>query len=141
MRRQHQRGLTVNVCDSGCGSVAGTPISSYVRRKTPAASPTCSDFSLVDNLSESSLDSPTPFSLTLPTLPPFFSGSQCGSLPTTPESDHYLVPSDSTTTPVDRIRKVRDFLDVESSTRRGHTGIRLSVPIQTIEKGKISGQV
>jgi hypothetical protein len=100
LRRRTAGGrLTVNQYESTSDLNADTPISTYIRKRTPGASPTSSDFSSAtgDNMSESSSpdwrSSSSPQPLVLPTLPPFFLSSSLdtapsgSSFPPTPNTD------------------------------------------------------
>ncbi|KAF9498516.1 hypothetical protein BDN71DRAFT_1503949 [Pleurotus eryngii] len=80
-KRSHQ--LTINVCESTNDLSANTPISSYVRRKTPGTSPTSTSFPREDL-------PPCLTPLSLPTLPPLppLSGSS-DEFPITPESNPF----------------------------------------------------
>ncbi|KAF4574812.1 hypothetical protein EYR36_006162 [Pleurotus pulmonarius] len=80
-KRSHQ--LTINVCESTNDLSANTPISSYVRRKTPGTSPTSTSFPREDL-------PPCLTPLSLPTLPPLppLSGSS-DEFPITPESNSF----------------------------------------------------
>ncbi|KAG5723585.1 hypothetical protein E4T56_gene18137 [Termitomyces sp. T112] len=69
--RRSTNNLSVNVYGSASDLAANTPISSYVRRKTPGASPTSPTFSHESR--DSSPVSPVP--MTVPKLPAFCSGS------------------------------------------------------------------
>ncbi|KAF7331943.1 hypothetical protein MKEN_00074600 [Mycena kentingensis (nom. inval.)] len=90
-RKRHGNNLTVHVFGSNTDLAANTPISSYVRRKTPGASPTSPSFPR-DNLDYSPSGSPMPFLIpTLPSLLPHSSSSD--SFPITPNSDIELSPS------------------------------------------------
>jgi hypothetical protein len=127
MRRRVDNKLTVNVYGSTTDLAANTPISTYVRRKTPGTSPTSPTFSR-DAGYQSSAGSPMPF--TLPTLPPLFPQSASSDVfPLTPDSDSELLSSEHNS-PIYQSKRLPDILEVGTFTRRPrhHTGVRLSTP-------------
>jgi hypothetical protein len=83
--RRYFNKLTVNTYGSSSDLNADTPISTYVRRKTPGTSPSSPSFSR-DSGYESS--SPTPMPFTIPSLPVLLPNSASSdSFPNTPTSD------------------------------------------------------
>ncbi|KAL0070915.1 hypothetical protein AAF712_002136 [Marasmius tenuissimus] len=82
MRRKAQSNkLSINIFGSSTDLAANTPISSYVRRKTPMTSPTSPTFSR-------SRSNPPSYPMTLPKLPTFLPRSASSdSFPLTPESE------------------------------------------------------
>ena len=83
--RRYRNKLTVNTYGSSSDLNADTPISTYVRRKTPGASPTSPTFS-PDSGYESSEPIAMPFSIpSLPVLLPHSASSE--SFPNTPTDD------------------------------------------------------
>ncbi|KAF8897358.1 hypothetical protein BD779DRAFT_369631 [Infundibulicybe gibba] len=122
------RGLTVNVYGSRTDLAANTPISIYVRRKTPGTSPTSPTFPR-ELRCDSPGDQARPF--TLPTLPPLFPQSPSSdSFPITPNSDTDLHPLDG----VPSFNKL-DVLDGFTRRSRRHTGIRISSPSHSADLG------
>ncbi|KAG7097147.1 hypothetical protein E1B28_004525 [Marasmius oreades] len=116
-RRSTSNRLTINVFGSSTDLAANTPISSYVRRKTPVTSPTSPTFS------RESSDPPMPF--TLPTLPPFLpQSSGSDSFPKTPDSEsmEFSVPPTSPSSPEANVKVPSE----DPSSPRFHTGIRIS---------------
>lgn len=116
-RRSRNR-LTVNVYGSASDLPAYTPISSYVRRKTPGASPTSPTFPR--HVGYESVD------ITLPMVPSFpSSASTDSSFPKTPQSETIPSPrlpeKSLIITEIDEIRSPKSY-------RRWHTGVRLSTP-------------
>ncbi|ESK97417.1 hypothetical protein Moror_17596 [Moniliophthora roreri MCA 2997] len=127
IRRRTVNGkLTINVFGSSTDLPANTPISSYVRRKTPMASPTSPTFSR--NGSEEVIPAyPMPF--TLPTLPAFLPGSaNSESFPITPDSE--LEDFSSTRmSPKHSPKLLSDDVEIKQHLPRStrlHTGIRIS---------------
>jgi len=123
LRRRANRNLTVNVYGSTTDLSANTPISIYVRRKTPGASPTSSTFSREDL--GSPMASPMPF--TLPTLPLLFPQSaNSDNFPLTPTSDAEA--SSETNSP--NHKPLPDVSDTGAFMPRSRyrTGIRISTP-------------
>ncbi|THV03275.1 hypothetical protein K435DRAFT_291875 [Dendrothele bispora CBS 962.96] len=119
--RKRGNKLTVNVFGSSTDLSANTPISSYVRRKTPGASPTSPTFPR-DIIEES----PRPF--VLPTLPPFLpQSSGSDSFPVTPNSD---LDSSSGRISPDVVKPLPDTAEAGILSRRSRvpTGIRISTP-------------
>ncbi|KAJ7499089.1 hypothetical protein FB451DRAFT_25322 [Mycena latifolia] len=121
-RKRHGNNLTVNVYGSNSDLSANTPISTYVRRKTPGASPTSPTFPRETQDSPST--SPMPFSI--PTLPSLFPRSASSeSFPLTPNSDvEHLSSGHSSPNYASK-----PLPDPESGTflHRGyHTGVRIS---------------
>ncbi|KAK0498472.1 hypothetical protein EDD18DRAFT_1351158 [Armillaria luteobubalina] len=133
IRKRRDNKLTVNVFGSSTDLSATTPISIYVRRKTPGASPTTSIFV------PDSRDTSPSFGhlLTLPTLPSLF--------PLTPNSDHFPMIPDSdekrplsarnsnspspSPSPVIKAKAIPDLLEGHVFGRfRCHTGTRISTP-------------
>ncbi|KAF5370120.1 hypothetical protein D9758_001223 [Tetrapyrgos nigripes] len=126
LRRRADNKLTVNVFGSSTDLAANTPISSYVRRKTPVASPTSPTFPR-----EVIEESPRPF--VLPTLPPFLpQSSGSDSFPVTPNSD-IDGPSTGRISP----DVVSDPAEAGILSRRSriHTGIRISTPPRSTDIG------
>lgn len=120
-RKSTSNRLTINVFGSSTDLAANTPISSYVRRKTPVTSPTSPTFSR-----ESSEPPSYPMPFTLPTLPTFLpQSSGSDSFPITPESEMEEFPVRPTSS-----SSAKDLLSEEPSTvgssPRFHTGIRIS---------------
>lgn len=128
IRKRKDNKLTVNVFGSSTDLSATTPISIYVRRKTPGASPITSIF-LPDSRDTS------PHLLTLPTLPSLF--------PLSPNSDHFPITPDSdekrplsdrnanspSPSPVIKAKAIPDLLEGHVFGRfRCHTGTRISTP-------------
>ncbi|KAG6885351.1 hypothetical protein C0993_002827 [Termitomyces sp. T159_Od127] len=81
--RRPANNLSINIYGSASDLAVNTPISSYVRRKTPGASPTSPTFP------HEFRDSPTisPMPMTVPTLPAFWHKSSPSSLPTTRDTE------------------------------------------------------
>ncbi|KAK0242454.1 hypothetical protein EDD85DRAFT_289687 [Armillaria nabsnona] len=133
IRKRKDNKLTVNVFGSSTDLSATTPISIYVRRKTPGASPTTSIFV------PDSRDTSPSFGhlLTLPTLPSLF--------PLSPNSDHFPITPDldekrplsdrnsnspsPSPSPVIKAKAIPDLLEGHVFGRiRCHTGTRISTP-------------
>ncbi|TFL00572.1 hypothetical protein BDV98DRAFT_593902 [Pterulicium gracile] len=101
LRKRSNGRLGASMYESSSDLAADTPISSYIRRRTPGPSPTSSDFSFGAEVNrsrsrsaspETDTFSPPPFSLILPTVPAFFqhasdTSPRRGSFPLTPEAD------------------------------------------------------
>ncbi|KAJ7068109.1 hypothetical protein C8F01DRAFT_591093 [Mycena amicta] len=123
-RRRHGNNLTVNVFGSSTNLAANTPISSYVRRKTPGASPTSPSFPR-EPQDYSPSASPMPFSI--PTLPPLFPRSASSdSFPLTPNSDIEHLPStNSSPNPANKPLPDEERIYLH---RTYHTGVRISSP-------------
>ncbi|KAJ3566014.1 hypothetical protein NP233_g7270 [Leucocoprinus birnbaumii] len=116
--RRSRNQLTVNVYGSTSDLPAYTPISTYLRRKTPGASPTSPSFPRP--VTYESTD------ITLPILPSFPSpASTESSLPETPQPDMPGSPQG-----FDKAMIVTEATEVRSPRihRRWHTGVRISTP-------------
>ncbi|KAJ7228829.1 hypothetical protein GGX14DRAFT_615385 [Mycena pura] len=129
-RKRHGKNLIVNVYGSNPDLPANTPISSYVRRKTPGASPTSPTFPRDrdrdrDTQEYSPSASPMPFSI--PTLPALFPRSASSdSFPLTPNSDIDHLHLDS---PNSASKPLPDVAEERTYLHRGyHTGVRISAP-------------
>ncbi|RDB22564.1 hypothetical protein Hypma_010388 [Hypsizygus marmoreus] len=126
--RRPMNKLSVNVYGSVSDLAANTPISSYVRRKTPGTSPTSPTFSL-----ESRCDSPpvSPVPLTVPTLPTLY--------PHSATSDSFpITPSDSEMLSFENDPSLYTFGDApkaKSLSRRPRrsVGVRISTPPRSAE--------
>ncbi|KAF8916853.1 hypothetical protein CPB85DRAFT_256037 [Mucidula mucida] len=130
-RRRKDNKLTVNVFGSATDLAANTPISIYVRRKTPGASPTSAAFN--DSRGASPAISPMPF--TLPTLPTALSAhSEYFPSPTDTDMKRpALIDHNSRsrpTSPIHKGKSLSEMLEGVSLGRhfRRHTGIRISSP-------------
>lgn len=109
--------LSVNVYGSACDLSANTPISSYVRRKTPGTSPTSPTFPQ-ESYRESRHASPLP--LTVPTLPTLYPHSaNSDSFPITPSDADISFENDSS---------CGDALQIKTARRPRRAGIRISTP-------------
>ncbi|KAJ6539175.1 hypothetical protein B0H19DRAFT_961310 [Mycena capillaripes] len=120
-RKRHGNNLTVNVYGSNSDLSANTPISTYVRRKTPGASPTSPTFP------REALDSPSssPMPFSIPTLPSLFPRSASSdSFPLTPNSDVEHPPSERSS-PNYLSKPLPDVIEIH---RGYHTGVRISSP-------------
>ncbi|KAG6890907.1 hypothetical protein C0995_000864 [Termitomyces sp. Mi166 len=111
--RRSANKLSVNPYGSASDLAANTPISSYVRRKTPGASPTSPTF---PHESRDSLPI-SPMPMTVPTLPAFWPNSSSGSFPTTKGTESPTLESYS-------------LSDIAKNHRRGRrsVGTRISTP-------------
>ncbi|KAG6837941.1 hypothetical protein H0H93_008335 [Arthromyces matolae] len=113
---QSMNELSVNVYGSVSDLAANTPISSYVRRKTPGGSPTSPTFSSHER--DDSPPPPTPLiPVTVPTIPNLW--------PTSASSDTFpLTPKDS------ELLDDYSFGEAVKGHRRGRhsVGIRISTP-------------
>jgi hypothetical protein len=128
LRRRIDNKLTVNVFGSSSDLSANTPISSFVRRKTPGVSPTSPTF-----LAESPTASPSTMPFSLPTLPPFFPQSASSdSFPVTPNSDIGDFPARNS--PDCKSTLLPDAHDTGLVRRPRRTGIRISTPPDLNEK-------
>ncbi|KAF9452045.1 hypothetical protein P691DRAFT_785406 [Macrolepiota fuliginosa MF-IS2] len=119
--RRSRNQLTVNVYGSTSDLPAYTPISSYVRRKTPGASPTSPTFPRL--VTYESVD------ITLPIVPSFpNSASTDSSFPRTPQSATGA--SSSSPRLSDKALIVTETTEIRSPIghRRWHTGVRISTP-------------
>jgi hypothetical protein len=88
-RKTRNEPLAVNIYGSSSDLAADTPISTYVRRKTPGTSPTSPTFNRDSGYESSSPPTAMPFSIpSLPVLLPNSSSSE--SFPNTPTSDSEL---------------------------------------------------
>ncbi|KAJ7638657.1 hypothetical protein FB45DRAFT_407915 [Roridomyces roridus] len=121
-KRHGNNNLTVNVYGSNSDLSANTPISTYVRRKTPGASPTSPTFSR--EALDSPSASPMPFSIpTLPSLLPRSASSE--SFPLTPNSDL----ASERCSPSYPSKPLPDVVEAGTFLHRGfHTGVRISSP-------------
>ncbi|KAJ7742435.1 hypothetical protein DFH07DRAFT_40874 [Mycena maculata] len=121
-RKRHGNNLSVNVYGSSSDLSANTPISTYVRRKTPGASPTSPTFP------REALDSPSasPMPFSIPTLPSLFPRSASSeSFPLTPNSD--VEPEHNS--PNYSCKPLPDVVEAGTFLHRGHhTGVRISSP-------------
>ncbi|KAJ7937220.1 hypothetical protein B0H13DRAFT_1588990 [Mycena leptocephala] len=125
-RKRHGNNLTVNVYGSNSDLSANTPISTYVRRKTPGASPTSPTFPR--EVMDSPSASPMPFSI--PTLPSLFPRSASSeSFPLTPNSD-VEHPSSERNSPNYQTKPLPDVIEIHRSY---HTGVRISSPPRSAE--------
>ncbi|KAH8834112.1 hypothetical protein DL96DRAFT_1703741 [Flagelloscypha sp. PMI_526] len=128
LRRIASAHLTVNVYDSASDLSANTPISSYVRRKTPGGSPTGSIFSSHSSNSSSRNESPShspslmPFSIpTLPTL-----------IPRSPNSDvNFPLTPDATVDNMDGIMQTPPAVNGKGATNQfqDSPSLRLTKPL------------
>ncbi|KAJ7086716.1 hypothetical protein C8R44DRAFT_893511 [Mycena epipterygia] len=123
-RKRHGNNLTVNVYGSNSDLSANTPISTYVRRKTPGASPTSPTFP------REALDSPSasPMPFSIPTLPSLFPRSASSdSFPLTPNSDVEHLSAEGS--PNYSSKPLPDVVEAGTYLHRGHhTGVRISSP-------------
>ncbi|KAK7049675.1 hypothetical protein VNI00_005706, partial [Paramarasmius palmivorus] len=135
IRRRTVNGkLTINVFGSSTDLPANTPISSYVRRKTPVTSPTSPTFPR-DASNEVTPMYPMPF--TLPKLPAFLPGSaNSESFPITPDSE--LEEFSSRMSPKQNGKALSDDLEIKHLPSRLHTGIRISTSPRPITSGNSS---
>ncbi|KAF9057749.1 hypothetical protein BJ165DRAFT_1521100 [Panaeolus papilionaceus] len=94
-RRRYRNKLTVNTYGSSTDLTANTPISTYVRRKTPGTSPTSPTFSRDSGYESSSPTTAMPFSIpSLPVLLPSSAGSETFPvIVSTPDADFVNEPS------------------------------------------------
>ncbi|KAJ7507593.1 hypothetical protein B0H11DRAFT_131652 [Mycena galericulata] len=124
-RKRHGNNLSVNVYGSNSDLSANTPISTYVRRKTPGASPTSPTFPR--EALDSPSDSPMPFSI--PMLPSLFPRSASSeSFPLTPNSDVEHLSSEHSS-PNYLSKQLPDVVEAGTFLHRGHhTGVRISSP-------------
>ncbi|PPQ77327.1 hypothetical protein CVT25_010909 [Psilocybe cyanescens] len=107
--RKYRNKLSANTYGSSSDLNADTPISTYVRRKTPGTSPTTPTFSR-DSGYESS--SPTPMPFSIPSLPVLLQHSASSeSFPDTPSSDADVMDfrSSSPSTPLADITDGNDY--------------------------------
>lgn len=122
-RKPRDKRLAVNIYGSLSDLVADTPISTYVRRKTPGTSPTSPTFNRDSGYESSSSTTPMPFSIpSLPVLLPNSSSSESIPIPPTSDSELEDVVRASTKTGANRI--------LNRNRRIVHkaTGVRISVP-------------
>ncbi|KAF9569487.1 hypothetical protein CPC08DRAFT_718304 [Agrocybe pediades] len=120
--RRYRNKLSVNTYGSSSDLNADTPISTYVRRKTPGTSPTSPTFNNpADSGYESSSPPPMPFSIpSLPVLLPHSASSE--SFPDTLSSDIDIVDADRSSA----LANIADS-DYYRFIRR-RTGTRISRP-------------
>lgn len=132
MRKRARNKLIVNVFGSSTDLSANTPISTYVRRKTPGTSPSSPSF---PRESDDSREFSKPF--TIPTLPPFFPCSASSeSFPLTPKSDIDVLSSQQTSS-LYGPKQVSDIdFDILSRRSRLQTGIRISTSPQFADAGE-----
>ncbi|KAF8914102.1 hypothetical protein CPB84DRAFT_1758410 [Gymnopilus junonius] len=127
--RRYRNKLTINTYDSSSDINANTPISTYVRRKTPGTSPTSPTFNLSDSGYESSSPTPPmPFSIpSLPVLLPHSASSE--SFPDTPASDSSMAEDlpHVSSTGISNIVDNAEGVDYYRFIRR-RTGTRISAP-------------
>lgn len=115
LSRRSTNNLSIHVYRSACDFQANTPISSFVRRKTPSLSPTSPTF----NDPHRSLRDAMPSPLTIPTLPNLYpSSANSESFPITPTDSEPAMETEGS-----------PRTSVASKTRRPHRfGIRISSP-------------
>ncbi|KAJ3995201.1 hypothetical protein F5050DRAFT_1808916 [Lentinula boryana] len=125
-KRAHDKYL-VNVLGSSPDLSANTPISSYVRRKTPGTSPSSPSF---PRETDDSRELSKPF--TIPTLPSFLPLSARGekTFSSSPNSDF----DDSSSLSNYGLKQTE--LDVMSRRSRLHTGIRISTAPKITDVGE-----
>ncbi|PPQ74909.1 hypothetical protein CVT26_011404 [Gymnopilus dilepis] len=127
--RRYRNKLTVHTYDSSSDFNANTPISTYVRRRTPGTSPTSPTFNLSDSGYESSAPTPPmPFSIpSLPMLLPHSASSE--SFPDTPASDSSMAedPPHLSSTNISNTADDSEGVDYYRFIRR-RTGTRISAP-------------
>ncbi|KAE9410270.1 hypothetical protein BT96DRAFT_952930 [Gymnopus androsaceus JB14] len=123
--------LIVNVFGSSTDLSATTPISTYVRRKTPGTSPSSPSF---PRESDDSREFSKPF--TIPTLPPFLPRSASSdSFPLIPKSEIDI--DNPSSSPLYGLKRLPDMdIDILSRRSRLHTGIRISTPPQFADAGE-----
>ncbi|KAF5322179.1 hypothetical protein D9619_000849 [Psilocybe cf. subviscida] len=134
--RRYRNKLSVNTYGSSSDLAADTPISTYVRRKTPGSSPTSPTFAR-DSGYESSSPDPMPFSIpSLPVLIPQSSSSD--SFPNTP-TDAEMAGSPYSS-PAIRVQPLADITDGTNHHRfiRRHTGTRISNAPRGLHSSHIS---
>ncbi|KAJ3504988.1 hypothetical protein NLJ89_g7653 [Agrocybe chaxingu] len=121
--RKYRNKLTVTTYESSSDLAADTPISTYVRRKTPGTSPTSPTFHR-DSGYESSSPTPMPFSIpSLPVLLPHSASSE--SFPdTTSDSDSVDISRSMHSTPLTDITEGTNYYRYI----RRRTGTRISTP-------------
>ncbi|KAF8974398.1 hypothetical protein BDZ97DRAFT_19252 [Flammula alnicola] len=127
--RRYRNKLTINIYGSSSDLAADTPISTYVRRKTPGTSPTSPTFNR-DSGYESSSPDTMPFSIpSLPVLLPHSASSD--SFPNTPTSDADMADS----SPAIRVEPLVDSSEGTDYYRfiRRRTGTRISTPPRSSE--------
>ncbi|KAF8803702.1 hypothetical protein BYT27DRAFT_7195033 [Phlegmacium glaucopus] len=125
-RKTRNKCLSVNVYGSSSDLAADTPISTYVRRKTPGTSPTSPTFNR-DSGYESST-SPTAMPFLIPSLPVLLPNSSSSeSFPSTPTSDSEL--EDVVRTfPKTGPKRFSKSNNINCRIVRKPTGVRISVP-------------
>ncbi|KAF9483998.1 hypothetical protein BDN70DRAFT_928790 [Pholiota conissans] len=126
--RRYRNKPSVHAYGSSSDLAADTPISTYVRRKTPGTSPTSPTFSR-DSGYESSSPEQMPF--TIPTLPVLFPHSASSeSFPYTPSSDLDMSDSRSSspTIAVKSLSDIIDGTDYYRFVRSRRIGTRISAP-------------
>lgn len=126
--RRNRNKPCVNTYGSSSDLAADTPISTYVRRKTPGTSPTSPTFS-GDSGYESSSPEQMPFSIpSLPLLLPHSASSD--SFPHTPASDIDMSDSSSSSPvlPAKSLAEITDGVDYYRFIRSRRIGTRISNP-------------
>ncbi|KAJ3723174.1 hypothetical protein C8R42DRAFT_720313 [Lentinula raphanica] len=129
LRRRPQNKFLVNVYGSSPDLSANTPISSYVRRKTPGTSPSSPSF---PRESTESRELSKPF--TIPTLPSFLPlSARSEPISASPKSG---VSDSSSSLALANLGLKQMELDIMSRRSRLHTGIRISTAPKITETGE-----
>jgi len=127
LRKTRNKRPYVNRYDSSTDLAADTPISTYVRRKTPGTSPTSPSFNPDSGYESSSSLTAMPFSIpSLPVLLPNSPSSE--ALPDTSPSDSELEDVVQTSKRKSGVKRIFKRNNGSRRIVRRSTGVRISVP-------------
>ncbi|KAL0949620.1 hypothetical protein HGRIS_009665 [Hohenbuehelia grisea] len=131
LRKRSNQNLTINVYGSAADLSANTPISIFVRRKTPGTSPTSPTFPRDSCCNAEALpDYLAP--LSLPTLPPLLPlSANSEDFPITPDSDSFPE------YPMDESSKSIAETEAPFTRRSRRTGTRISTPPSSAGLGRV----
>ena len=133
-RKTRNKRLAVNVYGSSSDLAADTPISTYVRRKTPGTSPTSPIFNRDSGYESSSSTTAMPFSI--PSLPVLFLKSSSSESFPTSDSELEDVASTSPKTGAKRLPDLSKSSHRNRRIVRRPTGVRISVPSHPTNVGE-----
>lgn len=136
-RKTRNKRLAVNIYGSSSDLAADTPISTYVRRKTPGTSPTSPTFNRDSGYESSPEPTAMPFSIpSLPVLLPNSSSSEFN--PSTINTSDSELEDVGWTSPKASAKSFRDLSKSNKNRRmvRRSTGVRISVPPYPTKAGE-----
>lgn len=124
-RKLRNKALHAITYGSSSDLTADTPISTYVRRKTPGTSPTSPTFAPDSGYESSS--SPTAMPFSIPSLPDLLANSSSSEIvPSLPSSDSEF--EDHVKTFRSRVKRISKSNNKNCRIVRRSTGVRISVP-------------